>query len=353
MIWIAVALAAAAVWALSSTLLASQTKQVDTISISALRAFWAIPFFVAALFAFGAQSDIAKMSLGDILQIFGQGVVGPTLGDTLYVAAIAMLGMTRAFTTVMGLYGLMAYVWAAIFLGESVSWEVAAGSVLVITGVYLVALYGRPRRTTAPEPTRRWAWARRRKPSSIAGGSGAEKGRTAARSTHAAPSESRSPPPPQRDAIPLPWGGSLRPRVGLGIAAALLVGLLWSGSSVWLRSISDGVDASAVGMVRVPFIAMILLGASWFVRGSTLRRNRISLRSHWVLALSGIIGTGLTTLLFILAIQEIGAGQTVVLFSTSPLFALPMGFFFLREKITIWVVVGTVVAVAGIILLAA
>jgi drug/metabolite transporter (DMT)-like permease len=70
-----------------------------------------------------------------------------------------------------------------------------------------------------------------------------------------------------------------------------------------------------------------------------------------VLAFAGVAGTGFGSLLYIYAIQEAGAGRTAVLSALSPLFALPLSAIFLKEPITRWVAVGTVIAVAGILLL--
>ena len=344
---IGLAIASAAIWALSSTLLASQTTRVDTITISALRALWAVPFFAIVLVASGATGEVTEITLSDFVQILGQGLVGPTIGDTLYVAAIVMLGMTRAFTVTTALFTLLAYVWSAIFLGESVSWQVGLGSMLVIAGVYLVAVYGRPNKTSVPERIgsgRRWGWPSLRRPP-ITGGSGRQP----------AQPETRTTPEPGFTSVRvvrLPLYGSLPASFRMGLALAIVVGVMWSASSVWLRNISVDYDAAAVGMVRVPMIAAILLFAAWAIRDSGIRRWNVSLRSHIALALSGIFGTGLTTLFFIIALQRIGAGQTAVLFATSPLFALPMGYLFLHEQITIWVAVGTGIAVVGIVLLA-
>ena len=315
------ALGAAIIWAIASALRASQTARIDSVSIGAVRAIWTIPFWLVALFAFGAFDDLAQLQAGEIAQVIGSGLVGTALGETLYAASVAMLGMTRSFTTVIGIYSLMAYVWSAIFLGESIGWEIAAGSVLIILGVYLVAVYGRPR------------------PLTIGPSSGPSSGRSSGLLT------------PSSQNVRLPIIGVVRPSVRRGIILALAVGLIWSASLVWLRSVSVGLDAVAVGTVRMPLVALFLLGSALLQRESILRRREIPRRSQGVLAVSGMFGAGLTTLLFILALQEIGAGQTAVLFSTSPLWALPLGFFFLRERITIWVAVGTVIAVGGIAML--
>ena len=57
------------------------------------------------------------------------------------------------------------------------------------------------------------------------------------------------------------------------------------------------------------------------------------------------------SLLLIIAVQDIGAGETAVLVSLSPLFALPLAAVFLGERVTPWLVVGIVLAVGGVILL--
>lgn len=340
---VGLAIASAAIWAASSTLLASQTTRVDTLTISALRALWAVPFFAVALVVSGAADKIGEITIGDFAQIFGQGLVGPTVGDTLYVAAIAMLGMTRAFTTTMALFTLLAYVWSAIFLDEAVSWQVGLGSLLVIAGVYLVAVYGRSGQANEEEQAGaggRWGWVVRRRPP-VADGSVPQPAGLIPQNRSG-----------EAHSIRLPLYGSLPVSFRAGMVLALVVGVMWSASSVWLRSVSADYDAAAVGMVRVPMIAGVLFFAAWRNRDSGVRRWNVSLRSHTALALSGIFGTGLTTLFFIISLQRIGAGQTAVLFATSPLFALPMGYLFLREQITIWVAVGTAIAVAGIVLLA-
>jgi drug/metabolite transporter (DMT)-like permease len=97
----------------------------------------------------------------------------------------------------------------------------------------------------------------------------------------------------------------------------------------------------------------MVLGVSLLAqRASSLRRGTVSRRQLAILGVSGVLGQGVASILFIFSLGEIGAGRTVVLFSTAPLFALPLGMLFLRERITWWVVGGTALAMAGVVLLA-
>jgi drug/metabolite transporter (DMT)-like permease len=67
-----------------------------------------------------------------------------------------------------------------------------------------------------------------------------------------------------------------------------------------------------------------------------------------MIALAGLVGTGIGSVLFIYAVDDIGAARTAFLTTSAPLFALPMGFLFLSEQLTPRILLGTVVTIAGI-----
>ena len=74
-----------------------------------------------------------------------------------------------------------------------------------------------------------------------------------------------------------------------------------------------------------------------------LRRESVA-----VIALAGILGTGIGSVLFIYAVENIGAAKTAFLTTAAPLFALPMGVLFLSERLTPRELVGTALTIAGI-----
>lgn len=335
---IAAALGAAGCWALGSTLLASQGGRVDTLTMSALRNAWAILFFIPVVFITGGQHDIARMTATDILQLIGVGILVLAVAESLYTAAVAVIGMSRAFTTTIGLYNLTAYGLAILLLDETLTVRIAIGSVLVLIGVYLVALYGRDGGSAAGPD---WAaslrsrdWRRRSPLPPISGGS----------------SEAEAIPPATEPR--LPFVGSVPRLFWLGVLMAVGTGLTWGAANVWLQHASSGFDAGAAGAVRLPVAALILVAAVSVQPDSTFVRRAVPGRSMALLAVSGILTQGLATLFFIVALGEIGSGQSAVLFSTSPLWALPLGAIFLREHLTVWVAVGAAISTAGIALIA-
>lgn len=323
-------------FALASALVASQARRSDTLSSSAVRIVSAGVFFAAVLFLVGGNDDIARMAAGDILQLMGNGLLNLAAGETLYLAAVGLMGMTRAFTTVMGIYNLSAFLLAWILLDETVTWDVALGAVLILLGVYLVSFYGR---ATSPGLAR------------IGRRSGGPE------ATAPTPAD----PPPHRPSTPLPGGpgvvrfpiaGPLPASFGLGIVLAIATGLTWGVGAVWLRSAADGFDATAAGAIRLPVAASLLVLAALIPAESSVRRRALRHRTIGILIVSGILAFGVASVLFIVALEKVGAGQTVVLFSIGPLFALPLGAVFLGERITLWVVAGSVLALIGVALIA-
>jgi drug/metabolite transporter (DMT)-like permease len=138
-----------------------------------------------------------------------------------------------------------------------------------------------------------------------------------------------------------------------GLALVAFVGLCWATATVWTRAVSEGASAVAVGAVRLPAAAVLVGCVVGFNGASTIRQRKVTRRGFGVLTIAGLAGTGLGSLLFLYALQEAGAGKAAVLSSASPLFALPLGALLLRERITAWVGLGTLLAVAGIVLMSA
>ena len=315
-------LGAASSFAISSTFVASYARRLDPYSMVLIRMIAGAIFLVIALFVLGSQDDVARMGVGDLAQFIGAGTISMVLGEPLFIAAIAVLGLTRGFPTIMGLMTMVAYLGSVIVLGESVDWQVAVGSAMVLLGVYLVVLYGRAQ---AQLPST---------PASEAAGAAAVK------------DYSLTAP------VRIPVVGITAPRLVVGLLLAMGVGLAWGQEGVWIRSSSEGFDAVAVHAVRVPVIAAIWCLIISFMPRSAIRRRAVDRRGVVFIAASGAISLGLSGILFIYAVQEIGAGPNAVLFATAPLFGLPLGAIFLKEKITIWVAIGTGISVGGIALIA-
>ena len=287
----------AAIWAVASTLMASVSTRVDAVSVSAVRAVWgALALLIATPFV-AMAGGFEAITVGVALAVVGSAILGMALGDTLYVASLNLLGLTRGFTISLGLFVFLTYVFGIALLDERITVWSALGSALVVAGVYIVALRGR--RTEAPA------------------------------------------------AAPAASGGTRR----RGLALVGLTALVWSLATVWLGDAVEGQNAVAVTALRLPATGLVLGFVAAAMPRSGLRRRAISRRDHGALFLAGLFGTGVGSLLFIYAVQEAGVGRAAVATAISPLFAVPLGALFLKERLTVWLVAGVVVAVAGLALI--
>jgi drug/metabolite transporter (DMT)-like permease len=80
--------------------------------------------------------------------------------------------------------------------------------------------------------------------------------------------------------------------------------------------------------------------------------KKLDRRSWAVIVVASLVGTGLGTLLWVMAIQRAGAGRTAVLTATSPLMAVPFSMLWLQERPSRWTVAGTLLTTVGIGLVA-
>ena len=108
-----------------------------------------------------------------------------------------------------------------------------------------------------------------------------------------------------------------------------------------------GLNSLLAGAIRMPFMTLVLFAIIYFRKGD-IRPWSGGLSSFVILSLSGIIGIGFGGVLFMLGVKYAGAARSAILSSTAPLFGVPLSMFMLRERITLKIVLGTILCVTGI-----
>ena len=81
-------------------------------------------------------------------------------------------------------------------------------------------------------------------------------------------------------------------------------------------------------------------------------RGEWDLASAWPFLLAGLLAPGVSQILFTFAVRDAGASRTSVTVGTAPLFAVAIAFVFLGEPVVTGLVLGSVLIVAGGIVLA-
>ena len=191
----------AALWAVTSSLMAASAPRVDTLSMNAIRYIWGT-IAVLMLAAIGnSLGYIRFMEIEIVLALIISSVIGLVIGDSVYVGALRRLGLTRAFTVSLGVFIVLTYLLAIFWVDEKVTLWAAGGTVLVLIGVYSVANLNKEEHSQEKNPLK---------------------------------NESKR-----------GWG------------LLVLASLLWAIATVWLRDAANGEDVLAVAALRVPAAGVV------------------------------------------------------------------------------------------------
>ena len=307
-----IALVSALLWAMASVLLTIGARQIHVIPLNLVRCVLSTTFFWALLPFFGGFKALATIPPTAwpwlVVSVLGLLVIG----DTLYFRSLDLAGVSWAMP-VASINPLWAVILAAVFIGEPLSWSLVVGALLVIGGVILVSRSAAPGEVVVP--------ANAAAPVASAGPL------DAADSRPAAPSTARR----------------------TGLVLAFVVSVLWAVGQVALKPATAGVHSVVANSVRQPLGMLMLLGLT-LARGQWRELKKLDRKSWGIIVIASLVGTGLGTLFFIMAIQMTGAGRTAVLTSTAPLLAMPFSMLWLRERPTRWTIMGTLLTTAGIVL---
>jgi len=278
-------------WALTSVMLTSQTARLRPLVMSGVRSFTASLMLVAMLVATGGLGQFNEMTALTGVSMVGSGILGQALGDTLYINALGFLGVTRTFPITNSVYPFLTFLLAVLLLGESMTWAVPVGGLLIVAGITWIVL--EQRRADALDVTSRVELVR-------------------------------------------------------GLTFALGAAAAWSCATVLLRGQQGNLDAVGAACLRIPAASLAVIVTVAMTSNGAPPLRAVTGRSVAIVALAGVLGTGLGSVLFIYAVEHTGAARTAFVTTSAPVFALPMGMLFLSERLTPRVLLGTLVTVLGI-----
>ncbi|MBI2886584.1 MAG: DMT family transporter [Chloroflexi bacterium] len=284
------AMASALLWALNGVLLKPVTARLPALRITSLQYLFAAAFFLAVALPLGKADGVSQIPWAQAAGLVAGAFIGMAGGDTSYIRSLGLLGVARSFPLSTAGYILLAFLFAAVFLGEPVTWESVLGAVALLGGIWLVVRASGSAIDAAdkltPEATRQ------------------------------------------------------------GLLYAGIAALCWAVTTTILKLALEGIDVLSANIIRIPLVALVLTGAAWRVYGIDLAAY--DRRTVLVSALAGMLGIGVGSIFFLYAIQEAGAAKTAVLSSTSPLFAAVLAVAFLGERVSGALALGTLLSVVGV-----
>ena len=286
------ALTAALSWAGGSTILKFLTTRIDTLSLNALRLCATSLLLLAVILLSGRGTELVNTPLMPLVYLIISGVIGLAIGDTVYIKSLSYLNVSQAFPIALSSNTVLTVLLAVLLLGESFTWVTGLGTFFGLLGVYLL---------------------------------------TSTRMTNSTP-------------------GRIR---GKGIILALITGATCAIAVVTLKLGALDINPLVAAAIKLPSATIVLLPFALSQRGrGTLQLRKYSSRNLALALTSGPLDYGMGMVLFITAIQLIGAGKAVVLGATSPLFLLPFSVFVLKERLTRFTLMGILISLTGIFLVA-
>jgi transporter family protein len=289
------ALASALTIAASAVIARSLAAFISARPFQTMRAFFGALFLIILLPLIGRAGEIFEVRPALFGFLAGSALLGTALGDTLYVRTLGMVEASRTFPTVRGAQILSTIIVALLFFEERVTWATGVGAVMILGGVYFAAFAN-----TSP-----------------------------------ARQEQRKAPPVTK------W-----------IFPALIAGLCWTGSLASMKIVLAEVDAMTAQTIKLP-VAVLILTMMTFQAGE---RNQLRLRSYkkktlFLLILCGILSYGTGVVFELYAISYAGLAKAAILTSWAPLFILFLSALFLKERITLRLIVGTLLCSGGTLIL--
>jgi uncharacterized membrane protein len=281
------ALGSGLTWAVTSLLIRTVSPPLSSVTASAIRALLGGGLLLGWVLLTGGVGRLTSMGESNFLMLVISIVLAIAIGDVLFFESLRFLGLARAMTVSM-IYPLMSAVMAAILLGEPLTARLGVGSLVTLLGLALIV-------------------------------------------------RARSGAPPREE------------RFALGLAAAIAAALAWAGSLLVLKPAMGTLDPVTAQAVRLPLAGVVLLATPWGWEAP--RHVRAADRATlWRVVLLGLL-TAASSVLFVTGIKWTEVAVAAVLSSTAPLFALPLGLIFLRERVTGVAVAGTVITLAGLAIL--
>ncbi len=283
----AAGLLCATLFGLSNVVYKSQNHEIHPLAITSLKMWVSLPL-MTTLVILPLLLGLELVPVTAIIPLTLSIIPGAIIGDMIYFYSQARIGVSRAFPIAM-IFPLITYFLSIVLLGDVLSVNRLFGMILVILGVSVI--------------TREQA----------------------AQYGEATDQESLD---------------------KLGVVFALVAAAFWAVASIFAQIALVGVDPVNANFVRV------LAGSITLVPVFTIAHKQgmplPTGRATKLTLTAGFFGMGLGSLGYVFAVKFTGAAVSAALSSTAPLFAIPASAYFLKEKVTWRIIIGTLSTVAGI-----
>jgi drug/metabolite transporter (DMT)-like permease len=285
-------LGAAITWAIGSVMVKAAVGRFSARELLVVRAMAGAITALGVMMALGGLRPIWQMPPLAAVATLGATLSGYYASDLLFVRSLQVVPLSQALP-IQATYPVIAAAIAWAALNEPPTGLAFGGAICVVLGVAAVATVG-PESKTVPAP------------------------------------------------------GAPTRRFGLALLALSTLG--WGISAVLLRYALQTADSVAVNALISIFVLVLFAGTT---RPTGLLNNvRRSPSMAWLVALAGVLGgTGVSNLLFVMAVKAGGVITATALACTAPLFSSVMAALLLGERIGARLATGVLLTVGGVLLI--
>ena len=283
----------AALFGISNVVYKSQSAEIQPIAINAFKMWIALPVIALVVLLLLYPTGFT-VPLSSVPFLAASIIMGAGIGDLMYLTSQSRIGVSRAFPIAMT-FPIITYFFSIFFLNEPLLITRFAGVILAILGISIITREQAQQETTISQQT--------------------------------------------EDQTSIKWDL-------LGITLAILAAFSWATATVILQIGLVGADPIDANLIR------ILIGSFFLLPFFFLARQRgmpmPTKRATKYVVIAGFFGMGIGSILYVNAVFFTGAAVTSVIASTAPLFALPFTIFFLKEKVTPLILLGTILTISGV-----
>jgi drug/metabolite transporter (DMT)-like permease len=138
-------------------------------------------------------------------------------------------------------------------------------------------------------------------------------------------------------------------RLWFGVWTAVLASVAWAVSTVMMKPPLREIEPLTAQAIRLPLASVLLFLTPW-TRGAVAALRDGGSGPLLRMGVLSVV-TAFSSVLFVASLKYAGVTVGAVLSSTAPLFAIPLGVLFLGERVSPAIVIGAIIAVAGIVVL--
>jgi drug/metabolite transporter (DMT)-like permease len=291
---IAIALSATLAWALGMTINKFLSRTIGSVFINTARLWSGFGAIIIFIWVFGKYEGIFSCSVIDLIFLASSGIIAMALGDKVFIRSLSFIYVSQAYPVCQCTFFLLTVVIAILFLSETFTLLNIVGGVLILGGLYLVTGFG---------------------------------------------DQSRVP--------------TLKSAQSKGLILTFSAAIAWTIGAVILKLGVTTINAIVAAAIRTFSGAAVLTIFQFSCQTTNKRSFRIDkeLTKLFLIILSGMLNYGVGGIAYVAAMQRVGAGRTVLITSLTPVFILILSVLFLKEKATSKSVIGTIICVAGVVLL--